>query len=112
MLREAAAVAAVCCAAALWLHRRHRSRREQRFGLPSQLVAVQSSVLGRYDVFISHAGRQKDFALWVRSHVRICGYRAFVDSATCGAALCATHGLAVRVITRRTLLWVVGSATH
>jgi hypothetical protein len=40
---------------------------------------VQSGVRGRYNVFISHAGAQKDFALWVRSHVRICGYRAFVD---------------------------------
>ncbi len=42
-------------------------------------AAVQSSVRGRYNVFISHAGEQKDVALWVRSHVRICGYWAFVD---------------------------------
>ena len=34
---------------------------------------------GQYDVFISHAGPQKNFALWVRSHIRICGYLAFVD---------------------------------
>jgi hypothetical protein len=40
---------------------------------------VQSSARGQYDVFISHAGQQKDIALWIRSHVRICGYRVFVD---------------------------------
>ena len=45
----------------------------------SRTTVCQSSIHGRYDVFISHAGAQKDFALWVRSHVRICGYRAFVD---------------------------------
>jgi hypothetical protein len=33
----------------------------------------------QYDVFISHAGQQKDFALWIRSNVRCCGYQAFVD---------------------------------
>ena len=45
-----------------------------------------------YDVFISHAGAQKDFALWVRSHVRICGYRAFVDERElrCGPGLAVT----------------------
>ena len=43
---------------------------------------------GKYNVFISHAGAQKDFALWVRSHIRICGYRAFVDERAlrCGPA--------------------------
>ena len=46
---------------------------------PPQSAAVQRNVRGRFDVFISHAGAQKNFALWVRSHVRICGYRAFVD---------------------------------
>jgi hypothetical protein len=39
----------------------------------------QGSVRARFNVFISHAGPQKNFALWIRSHVRICGYRAFVD---------------------------------
>ena len=43
---------------------------------------------GQYDVFISHAGPQKDFALWVRSHIRTCGYMAFVDEPDlrCGPA--------------------------
>ena len=47
--------------------------------LQHEAAAVQCSVRARYDVFISHAGAQKDFALWVRSHIRICGYQAFVD---------------------------------
>ena len=47
-------------------------------------AAVQSSARGRYNVFISHARAQKHFALWVRSHVRICGYRAFVDERDLG----------------------------
>ena len=42
----------------------------------AEAVAMQT---GQYDVFISHAGAQKDFAFWVRSHLRICGYMAFVD---------------------------------
>ena len=34
----------------------------------------------RYDVFISHAGPQKDgLAVWLRNQLRICGRRAFVD---------------------------------
>jgi hypothetical protein len=49
---------------------------------------VQSSVRARFNVFISHAGAQKNVALWIRSHVRICGYRAFVDEPDlqCGPA--------------------------
>ena len=44
---------------------------------PLQPAVKQGS--DRYDVFISHAGAQKHFALWVRSNIRVCGYRAFVD---------------------------------
>ena len=48
--------------------------------MPAHGATEHSSVRrGRFNVFVSHAGAQKEFALWVRSHVRICGYRAFVD---------------------------------
>ena len=78
---NAVAFAAVCGGfAAGWLvRRRHEPQHEPARPEPSQPAAAHSSVRGQYHVFISHAGPQKDFALWVRSHVRICGYRAFVD---------------------------------
>ena len=80
LLGEATAIAAGCGFAAGWLMRLCRQQRDEPACTePPQPAATQSSVRGQYHVFISHAGAQKDFALWVRSHVRICGYRAFVD---------------------------------
>ncbi len=80
LLGEATAIAAGCGFAAGWLVKICRPQRDGPVcPEPSQPAAVQSSVRGQYNVFISHAGPQKNFALWIRSHVRICGYRAFVD---------------------------------
>ena len=80
VLGEATAIAAGCSFAAGWLLRTCQPHRDEpAFTEPPQPTATHSSVRGQYNVFISHARAQKDFALWVRSHVRICGYRAFVD---------------------------------
>jgi hypothetical protein len=81
---ETATIAAVCCSAVGmllgWLLGRRQSRKEEILcHEPPQSNTVDSTVYGQFSVFISHAGAQKHFALWVRSHVRICGYRAFVD---------------------------------
>ena len=61
---------------------------------------------GQYDVFISHAGAQKNLALWVRSHIQKRGYWAFVDERDlrCGPALPATPH-------RARNLWCAGCAT-
>ena len=60
----------------------------ERAAEPLQQASSHSSVRGRFRVFISHADAQKNFALWVRSHVRTCGYQAFVDERDlqCGLA--------------------------
>ena len=62
---------------------------------PSQPAAKQASVRGRYEVFISHAGAQKNFALGMRVQIRSCGYRAFVDERDlqCGLAPAPDAGL-------------------
>jgi hypothetical protein len=81
----AAVVVAVCCTLASWLLRTRKILVSHELGVeqvcpePSQPAAVQSSVRARYTVFISHAGAQKNFALWVRNHIRVGGYQAFVD---------------------------------
>ncbi len=80
LLGEATAIAAGCGFAAGWLIKICRPQRSEPVcPAPSPPADVQGSGRGQYNVFISHAGPQKNFALWIRSHVRICGYRAFVD---------------------------------
>ncbi len=44
----------------------------------------KDSVYRPYDVFISHAEAQRDLALWLRDHLRVYGYRAFVGNWRCG----------------------------
>ena len=58
-------------------------------------AAEQGSVRRKYDVFISHAGAQKDFALWIRNHVRICGYEAFVDERSLRYGCCRCRALPI-----------------
>ena len=71
---------------------------------------MQSSVRARFNVFISHAGPQKDFALWIRSHVRICGYRAFVDEHDLQCGSCSPtgcFGISLGLLTETVLLIIV-----
>ena len=95
-LREALAIAAVCCAAAGWLLNRRKPLAspkvevEQACPEPMPPAAAQTSARARFTVFISHAGAQKNFALWVRSHVRVGGYQAFVDECDLQCALHST----------------------
>ena len=51
-------------------------------------AAARGNVRGRYDVYVIHAGAQKDFAVLVRRDARVSGYRAFVDDRDlwCGPA--------------------------
>ena len=64
-----------------------RSQRTQ----PAAAASSQSSVPEHNDIFISHAEKQKDFALWLRDHTRIHGYRAFVGKQRCGFCCRPSH---------------------